>query len=258
MTNPLNLDFDGATAVVIGGNQGLGASIAMALAEARCQVVIAARNSTRLSATRAEIEEKTGARVRTKELEITSDKSIDLLGTYVLETFGPPSILVNGAGGTVRKPIFDVTPDDWDAVIGTHLRGTFFVSQLFGRAMVAEGYGKIINMSSTWATTYAPNRSLYATAKAGVSHLTAAMAIEWAPNGVCVNAIAPTATLTPRVAKRFSEDPASEEVAASRIPKGRLAEPSDVIGAALFLSSSASDYITGQTLYVDGGWQYSK
>ena len=258
MANPLNVDLAGTLAVVVGGNQGIGAAIAVALAEAGCRLVITARNATRLAETKAQASEVARDEVDARVVDVTSTESIAALTKGVLADHGVPTILVNSAGGTIRKPILQVTPEDWDLVIDTHLKGTFFVGQAFGRSMVGAGYGKIINLSSTWASTFSPGRSVYATAKAGVGHLTAAMAIEWAPSGVRVNAIAPTSTITPRVEERLRVDPQKADFATSRIPMGRQATPADIVGTALFLASPASDFITGQTIYVDGGWQHAK
>ena len=256
--NPLGVDLTGKLALVVGGNQGIGAAIAIGLARAGCRLVITARNAQRLAEVKAQAEEVAGDVVDTRTVDVTSVGSIRALAQGVLADHGTPTVLVNSAGGALRKPILDVTVQDWDQLIDTHLRGTFFVGQAFGRAMVDAGYGKIINMSSTWASTIAPGRSVYATAKAGISHLTASMAVEWAEANVCVNAIAPTSTATPRVLKRMETDPDQASFAVSRIPMRRLAVPQDMVGAALFLASPASDFITGQTLYVDGGWQHSK
>lgn len=256
--NPLGVDLSGKLAVVVGGSQGIGAAIAVGLARAGCRLVIAARDEQRLASSKARAEEGARDVVDVRTVDVTSIDSIHALADGVLADHGTPTILVNSAGGSIRKPILDVTVEDWNQLIDTHLRGTFFVDQAFGRAMVDAGYGKIINMSSTWASTIAPGRSVYATAKAGIGHLTASMAVEWAPAKVCVNAIAPTSTTTPRVLKRIATDPDQSSFAVSRIPMGRLAAPEDMVGAALFLASPASDFITGHTLYVDGGWQHSK
>jgi NAD(P)-dependent dehydrogenase (short-subunit alcohol dehydrogenase family) len=255
-TSPFRLD--GALAVVVGGNQGIGAAIALGLAENGCRIVLAARDTERLEETRREVERITAAAVDTRVVDITSIESIDEFSTAVVKDRGTPTVLINSAGGALYRPILEVTTEDWDTLINTHLRGTFFMCQAFGRHMVEVGYGKIVNMSSTWASTTAPGRSVYATAKAGVSHLTASMAVEWATSNVCVNAIAPTATVTPRVARLYAQEPDQFERARARIPMGRLATPEDVVGAALFLSSPLSDFVTGHTLYVDGGWHHSK
>jgi 2-deoxy-D-gluconate 3-dehydrogenase len=165
-----------------------------------------------------------------------------------------PLVLVNCAGLTFTKPALDVTEQDWDQILDVHAKGAFFCAQLFGRMMIDRGYGKIINLSSTWSTSTDLGKSVYGAAKAGVSYLTAALSTEWAPFGVRVNAIAPTATLTDNTSRNFSENQERAQRLLSRIKLGRFAQPSDIVGAAIFLASPASDFITGHTLYVDGGW----
>jgi 2-deoxy-D-gluconate 3-dehydrogenase len=221
-------------------------------------VILAGRDLDRLAAAKAQIDVGPNAGVDVRQVDVRSVDSIDSLAAEVQSHFGPLGILVNSAGGTLHKPALEVTSDEWDDLIDTHLRGTFFACQAFGRIMVEAGYGKIINLSSTWASTVTAGRSVYATAKAGVSHMTSALATEWAHFGVRVNAIAPTATTTPRVLDRMADDEKRIEEVTRKIPLGRLANPGDIVGAALFLASVASDFVTGHTLYVDGGWRASK
>jgi 2-deoxy-D-gluconate 3-dehydrogenase len=163
-------------------------------------------------------------------------------------------VLVNCAGFGFTKPALAVTEDDWDQLVDLHVKGTFFCSQSLGRLMIERGYGKIINLSSTWSGSTDLGKSVYGLAKAGVSYLTAALSTEWARFGVRVNAIAPTATLTENTTRSLSEDKARAKRLLGRIKLGRFAEPSDLVGAALFLASPASDFVTGHTLFVDGGW----
>ncbi|WP_162605386.1 SDR family NAD(P)-dependent oxidoreductase [Jiangella ureilytica] len=251
-------DFDGALSVIVGGNQGIGAAIGLALAAAGSRLVIIGRDEGRLAEAKKAAEEVGTDVVATQVADISSVDSIHAMVERVLADHGAPTILVNSAGGLVRKPAFDVTVEDWDWLMETHLRGTFFTCQGFGRAMAAEGYGKIINMSSTWASTFLPGRIVYATAKAGLGHMTEGLAVEWAPLGIRVNAIAPTTTTTPRVERAIEADANLQRTAVSKIPLGRLATPDDIVGAALYLASPVSDFVTGHTLYVDGGWRVSK
>ena len=248
----------GALAVVVGGSQGIGAAIAEALAAAGCRVVLAARDADRLEASRQQCLEAGATEADVHPVDVRSPDSITELSAAVRDRHGPPTVLVNSAGVTVTKPALDVTLDDWDLAHAVHLRGPFLTAQAFAPAMAAEGYGKVVNLSSTWASTVAPGRSVYCAAKAGLSHLTAALAVEWAPLGIRVNAIAPTATRTPSREERFAADPGLEESFRDRIPLGRLAVPADVIGAARFLASTDSDFVTGHTLYVDGGWRFAR
>jgi 2-deoxy-D-gluconate 3-dehydrogenase len=191
-------------------------------------------------------------------VDVTSVASIRGFADRIAEELGPPTILVNSAGASITKPALEVTEEEWDLVHDVDLRGTFFSCQAFARSMLGSGYGKIVNLGSTWGATVGVNRSTYSAAKAGVHHLTAALAAEWAPAGIRVNAVAPTTTRTPRVARRYAMDPERERYALDRIPLGRLAEPEDVAGAVLYLASPASDYVTGHTLFVDGGWHLAK
>lgn len=243
---------------MIGGNQGIGAAIAIGLARAGSRVVIASRSEGHLAETVAEIHSGPNSGIATHRVDVTSVDSIRSLADEIGQDGPPPTVLVNGAGGALHRPALEVTDVEWDTILDTHLRGTFFSCQAFARLMSETGYGKIINLSSTWSSTVAPDRSVYAAAKAGVNHLTAALATEWAPLGIRVNAIAPTSTLTPRVVERLGGDDANSDFAISRIPMGRLARPEDLVGAALFLASPDSDFVTGHTLYVDGGWRASK
>lgn len=251
-----NFRLDDRLVVVIGASQGIGAAVAAAFGKAGARVVLAGRDRDRLRAAKDEY-----GMVRTVdavEIDVADAAAVQAAAAMIAERHGTTTVLVNSAGYSVTKPAFDVEPEDWDAVHGVQLRGTFFSCQAFGRTMAEQGYGKIINVSSTWAATVAAGRSVYCSAKAGVNHLTSALGVEWAPLGVRVNAIGPTATVTPTIEMRFAKDPQREEYLRRRIPLGRLAVPDDMVGAALFLASPASDFVTGQTLYVDGGWVGSK
>jgi NAD(P)-dependent dehydrogenase (short-subunit alcohol dehydrogenase family) len=250
-------DLSGQTAVIIGSGQGIGAAIAVGLAKAGADVVLGGRSADRMALTGAQVS-AAGVSARIVEVDVADAASITRFAAAVLDQRKVPTILVNSAGGGGVRPAFDTTIEEWDTVHNIHLRGTFLACQAFGRAMATKGYGKIINMSSTWAVTVGAGRSAYCAAKAGVGHLTAALGVEWAPHGIRVNAIAPTATLTPTIERRLAADPARAEYLRKGIPLGRLAVPDDMIGAAVFLASPASDFVTGQTLLVDGGWQYAK
>ncbi|SLN42367.1 SDR family NAD(P)-dependent oxidoreductase [Oceanibacterium hippocampi] len=250
-------DLTGRTCLVIGGAQGIGAAIAIALARAGGSLVIAGRHHDRLAATASAIE-ASGGKVTRAVVDVADVDSIGALAAGLGEQGLSPSILVNCAGLGGMGSAFEVTPEQWDGIHDVHLRGTFFACQAFGRRMADDGYGKIINLSSTWATTVGVGRSVYCAAKAGVSHLTAALATEWAPHGIRVNALAPTATLTPTIEQRLKEHPEREAYLRDRIPLGRLALPEDIAGGAVFLASPASDFVTGHTLDIDGGWRFSK
>jgi NAD(P)-dependent dehydrogenase (short-subunit alcohol dehydrogenase family) len=250
--------LDGALAVVVGASRGIGAAIAEALATSGARLVLAARDPDRLATSRKRCAAAGATEVDAVPVDVRSPDSIAALADSVRRRHGAPTVLVNSAGAVATKPALDVTAGDWDRIHEVQLRGPFLAMQAFAPAMAAEGYGKVVNLSSTWAATVAPGRSTYCAAKAGLSHLTAALAVEWAPLGIRVNAVAPTATRTPGLEERFAADPALEESLRGRIPLGRLAVPTDVVGAVLFLAGSASDFVTGHTLYVDGGWRFAR
>ncbi len=250
----------GSLSIVVGGNQGIGAGVAARLAGLGSGVVLVGRNADTLASTAATIRSSAAAGpvVETRQLDVSDVEAlIEGLDAVVAE-LGTPRLLVNIAGGSLKRAALEVTPEEWDATIDTHLRGTFFACQTIAQHMATTGYGKIVNLSSIWASTVAPERSVYATAKAGVAHLTAALAVEWAPLGIRVNAVAPAATYTPRVLARHEQDPTAARYSEERIPLGRLAEVADVVEAVVYLASSSSDFVTGHSLYVDGGWRYAK
>jgi NAD(P)-dependent dehydrogenase (short-subunit alcohol dehydrogenase family) len=250
-------DLDGAVAVVIGGGPGIGGAVALELSAAGAAVVVAGRSAERLAATQAAAA-ASGDHIAAASVDVADVASIRQLALDVSTRLGPPSILVNSAGVSVTKPALEVTEDDWDRVHSVDLRGVFFACQAFGAVMADAGYGKIVNLGSTWGATVGSGRSVYSAAKAGVHHLTAALATEWGPLGIRVNAVAPSITRTPRVVERFAANPEREAYALDRIPLGRIAGAADVAGAVAYLASPGSDFVTGHTLFVDGGWRLSK
>lgn len=160
---------------------------------------------------------------------------------------------MNNAGIGAPNPAEDVTEEDFDATVAVNLRGTFFVAQVVGRHMLERGRGVIVNISSQAGFVALPTESVYCMTKAGVSHLTRCLALEWAPRGVRVNAVAPTFVETPGT-RRWLDDPAFRASVVERIPLGRVGQPVDVAGAVVFLASPAAALITGETLMIDGGW----
>jgi NAD(P)-dependent dehydrogenase (short-subunit alcohol dehydrogenase family) len=247
--------LDGRLAVITGASEGIGRAFALAYCRAGAEVVLVSRSREKLLEVQHSVETAGGtAHVICADLgKIDDIRSIER-GVSKLVRGSGAVVLVNCAGLAFTKPALDVTEEDWDQILDVHVKGTFFCSQFFGRLMIERGYGKIINLSSTWSASTDPGKSVYGLAKAGVSYLTAALSTEWAPFGVRVNAIAPTATLTEATARNFEADPARATRLLNRIKLGRFAQPSDLVGAGLFLASPASDFITGHTLFVDGGW----
>ena len=238
-------------AVVTGASEGIGSALAVGLAEAGADIIVCSRREEKLREVKAEIE-KTGRKAEVFVLDLCKLSEIEGLKKFILDRFGKVDILVNNAGATVAKPAWDTTEDEWNLMVDTGFKGLFFCCQIIGSIMKEHGYGKIINLSSTFSRSIIPGRSVYAAVKAGVSHLTEALAMEWASCGIRVNALAPTAVLTPSRAHILKGDVLNKVL--SRIPLGRLAAPDDLVNAAIYLASTASDFVTGHTLLVDGGW----
>ena len=251
-----SLRLDGRLAVITGASEGIGRAFALAYCRAGAEVVLVSRTREKLLKVQSSVEALGGrAHVLCADVGKIGDiRSIAREVSQLLTAKDAPLVLVNAAGLGLTQPALDVSEEDWDGILDVHAKGTFFCCQCLARLMIERSYGKIINISSTWSASTDMGKSVYGAAKAGVSYLTAALSTEWAPLGVRVNAIAPTATLTERVRQSFRENEARAQRLLSRIKLGRFAEPSDLIGAALFLASPASDFVTGHTLFVDGGW----
>lgn len=245
-------DISGRIAIVTGGGQGIGFEIAKGLASAGATVIISDQRTAEGQKAAKSLKE-VGLSTVAIPVDVTSMSSVAALVSKVINNFGKIDILVNNAGTTVRKAAEDVTEEDWDHVVNTNLKGLFFCCQFVGREMIQRGRGRIINVSSLRAQKMGPNRSVYAISKAGVSNLTKALAYEWGKYNVTVNAIAPATTITDINRKYFEDRPDELAEIVKSIPIGRAGRPSDYIGAVIFLASDASDFVTGQTLFVDGG-----
>lgn len=245
-------DLSGKIAIVTGGSQGIGFAMAKGLASAGATVIITNRRAAE-GQNAAESLKQEGLSVVAIPADVSDMSSVAAMVSRVIKDFGRIDILVNNAGIIVRKPAEEVSEEEWDRIMNTNLKGMFFCCQLVGKEMLHGKGGKIINTSSIIATKLQPLRSVYAISKAGVSHLTRALALEWGKYNININAIAPGVTITPLNEKYFREHPQELEEFARAIPKGRVARPEDYAGAAIFLASDASDYMTGQTLIVDGG-----
>jgi NAD(P)-dependent dehydrogenase (short-subunit alcohol dehydrogenase family) len=245
-------DLSGKVALVAGGSRGIGLAVAEGLASAGAKVVVA--NST------PDQGERAAAQIRAQghdalaiPFDIRQRASIDALVVATLKACGRIDILVNAIGVIRRGPIEAVSEDDWDTMMGVNLRGAFLLCQAVGREMIAKRHGKIVNISSNVSQVLQPHRGAYAVTKAGMSHLTRVLGLEWAPHGINVNAIAPAPTITDLNRKFFEDNPKDLEARKQSIPLGRLGTPADYAGAAIFLASQASDFVTGQTYFVDGG-----
>ncbi len=245
-------DLSGRVAIVTGGNQGIGFGISRGLAGAGATVVITNRRAAE-GKEAAESLRKEGFKVSAIPTDVSQKSSIAAMVEKVMAEYKKIDILVNNAAVMIRKPLEEFEEDEWDTIVNTNLRGLFLCSQLVGREMIKKKKGKIINISSVLSQITQPGRGVYATAKAGVSHLTRALALEWSKYGININAIGPGLTITPINQKYFADNPAELKKIVADLPIGREAYPRDYAGAAVFLASDASDYVTGQTLLVDGG-----
>ncbi|HYE76247.1 MAG TPA: glucose 1-dehydrogenase [Blastocatellia bacterium] len=244
--------LDGRTALVTGGSRGLGLGAALTLAHSGADVALMARSAEEL-AKAAELVRRTGRNVLTLAVDATDTVALRNAVQNVAKDFGRLDILVNAAGMNIRQPVDTFTEEDWDRVMSVNLKAMFFASQEAARVMREAGGGKIINFSSMSSEVVLPNIALYAISKGGVRQMTRALALEWARDRICVNAIAPGRFWTQMTDKVFSV-PELYDDAVSIIPQKRPGVPSDLAGAVLLLASDASDYITGQTIFVDGGW----
>jgi NAD(P)-dependent dehydrogenase (short-subunit alcohol dehydrogenase family) len=245
-------DLEGRTALVTGASKGLGKAIVMALAAAGADVALYARNKEDLEAVKASVQ-ALGRRAETFCVDVLDKRAVDESVKAGLEAFGHVDILVNNAGVNVRKPVLELTPEEWDLVIDTNLKGYFLMAQAVVPSMLARGSGKVINMASILGTVALPTQLAYASSKGGVIQMTKVMALEWAKQGVQVNAIGPTYFETPLVAQ-LRNDPERFNFIVDRTPMGRWGQPEELAGIVIFLASRASDFITGQTIFIDGGW----
>jgi NAD(P)-dependent dehydrogenase (short-subunit alcohol dehydrogenase family) len=245
-------DLSGRVAVVTGASSGIGRTIALAFAQAGAAVVLVARRASMLDAVRDEIG-KTGGRAASLPCDLSDRGALKACGARAAESFGPPDILVSAAGTNRRNPILDVTEDDWDATMRLNLDAPFFLAQSLAPAMIARGFGRIINIASLQSVRALPNCAPYGASKGAIAQLTRAQAEAWSRHGVNANAIAPGFFPTELTAP-IVKDKARWDQMAARTFTGRNGELRDLWGTALFLASRASDYITGQTIFVDGGF----
>ncbi|MFM8805711.1 MAG: SDR family NAD(P)-dependent oxidoreductase [Planctomycetia bacterium] len=241
----------GRTALVTGTSRGLGLQLARALARAGADLVITARSVDSLAGPRAELE-ALGRRVTPLPLDLTSEASIQAAAAAAVEA-GPIDILVNNAGCNVRKPAGDVTWDDWNTVLDTNLRGTFFMSQAIARHMVPRGRGRIITIGSITSVFGMGGLAPYTASRGGIRQLTMSLADAFGPHGVTVNCLAPGFFRTAQNDVMYRDEEWVSSIVA-RTPLRRPGQIGDLDGAVVFLASDASGFITGQMLLVDGGF----
>ena len=248
MTNPF--DLSGKVAIVTGANTGIGQAIALSLAQAGADIAAVGRTPA------TETVEKVralGRRAQIISADLSTIAPVQRVVDETLETLGGLDILVNNAGIIRRADSVDFTEADWDAVIDTNLKVLFFLCQAAGRHMIAQGSGKIVNIASLLSFQGGIRVPSYTASKSGVAGLTKLLANEWSARGINVNAIAPGYIATNNTAALQADEVRNRQIQ-ERIPAGRWGDPSDIGGAAVFLSSSAASYIHGHTLAVDGGW----
>jgi NAD(P)-dependent dehydrogenase (short-subunit alcohol dehydrogenase family) len=245
-------DLTGKVAIVTGGNQGIGLAISRGLAQAGATVIIANRRAEEGSKA-AETLEKEGLKAVSIPTDVNDESSVAAMVSKVMDGSGKIDVLVNNAGVIVRKPAEEFTREDWDHIMNTNLRSVFFCCQLVGREMIKRKKGKIINISSDASQRAIAERTVYAASKAGLSHLTRGLAVEWARYNINVNAIGPGPTITPLNQKYFEENPDKLQQLKRAIPMARMGDTSDYMGAAVYLASESSNFVTGQTLLIEGG-----
>ena len=247
-------NLKGKTAIIVGGSDGLGKGMALGLASAGANVVLASNNSSSLDKATLEIKSATGSEALGVTFDVAKKGDIQNLVAETVSNFGKVDILINSAGLNVRKPILECTEEDWDRVIGVQLKGVYFTCQAVAKQFVKqETKGKIINIASLLSVIGIPDICMYAAAKGGIVQMSKGMAVEWAKYNINVNCIGPGYYKTGMTAPVF-ENKEKVEGLLRRIPMGRTGLPEDLAGAAIYLASDASDYMTGQVMYIDGGW----
>ena len=245
-------DLSGRTALVTGASKGLGRAMAVGLARAGCDLALCARDRDGLAETRDAVR-ALGARAEIFSMDVLRRASVQEAVSAAAKAFGGLDVLLNNAGVNVRKPVLELSEEEWDLVVDTNLKGYFLVAQAVAPHLIARGYGKVVNVSSIFGAVGMNNQLAYASSKGGVVQMTKVMAIEWAGHGVRVNAVAPTYFETPLVAA-LRNDPERFRFINERTPMGRWGQPEELEGTVVWLASRASDFVTGQTVFVDGGW----
>ncbi|MCK9391495.1 MAG: glucose 1-dehydrogenase [Syntrophales bacterium] len=244
--------LQGNVALVTGASRGLGQGMALALAEAGADVALVARTKSSLEETAAMVE-KVGSKALVLQADLAQNSESERVVRDTVEHFGQIDILLNAAGTQIRKPIAEMTEQDYDYLMSVNLKSLYFLSQAAAKEMVKRHKGKIINIASLASTIGLSNISIYGVSKGGVASMTRQFAVELAKQNIQVNSIGPGYFITELTAALFKDEERAKWVL-GKIPMGRTGDADDLKGAAVFLASAASDYITGQIINVDGGW----
>jgi NAD(P)-dependent dehydrogenase (short-subunit alcohol dehydrogenase family) len=246
-----SLDLKGRVAAVIGGTSGIGLALMRGLAEAGADVVPTSRRGAQVDAAAREVE-ALGRRTIRVTSDVTKRDTLEALLAECLKAFGQVDILVNCAGRTKRTPTLEVSEEEWNAILDTNLSGTVRACQVFGRHMVERRYGRIVNIASLSSFVALYEVAAYTASKAAVAAFTKSLAVEWAPHGVCVNAIAPGVFRTPMNQKLLDDTGRGREFLL-RTPMRRFGDVEELVGACVFLCSEAASFVAGEVLVVDGG-----
>lgn len=244
--------LEGRVAVVTGAGRGLGRSMALALAAAGADIVASSRTMAEVESLSEEVR-ALGRRAAPIVADTTVEHDCEALAGQAVERMGRLDILVNNAGINIRKPVLELRPEEYRQVLATNLEGYFLCARAAGRRLVEQGHGKVINISSILGRVGLATQAAYASSKGGIEQLTKVLAIEWAEHGVQVNAIGP-AYFETELTRPLLQDPERRRFISERTPMRRWGQPHELAGAVIFLASSASDFVTGHTLMVDGGW----
>lgn len=246
-----NFNLSGKVAIVTGGGRGIGRAIALGLAGAGVSVVLTSRTQKEIEAVAEEVS-KIGGRARAVVTDLTINEQLENLVDVTVKEFGRIDILVNNAARSFLHSLLDLREDGWDKVFNTNVKAVWLLSRAVARKMIEQKGGRIINITTVGAEKAELGMAAYGCSKAALKMLTRCMAREWAQYGINVNAVGPGLTRTD-FSKPIWSNPEVAKHVASMIPKGRLAEAEEIVGAVLFLASDAANFITGHTIYVDGG-----